>query len=124
MVEFLDGEVVLYDNVIGVLTNSPTYDWHLTNLRNYIGLTSVEAKPVDLMGVPVVRTGNGTGLIGMPGDVTPPSGDYTQWYVARDHDDPTYYVRSYDGWTTQVHRLADLGLETPSAPRSLPIPAA
>ena len=165
VVEFLDGLVVLYDNVIGVLTNSPTYDWHLTNLRNYIGLTGVETRPVDLMGVPVVRTGNGTGLIGMPGDVTPPSrfvratvitqatesaknardavnqafhaldlvsvprflaasGDYTQWYVARDHDDPTYYVRSYDGWTTEVHRLADLGLETPSAPRSLPLPAA
>jgi choloylglycine hydrolase len=165
VVEFLDGKAVLYNNVIGVLTNSPTFDWHLTNLRNYIGLTSVEARPANLMGTPVAGTGNGTGLIGMPGDVTPPSrfvratvisqatesardsrdavnqafhaldlvsvprflaasGDYTQWYVARDHDDPTYYVRSYDGWTTDAYRLCDLGLETPSAARSLPLPAA
>ena len=52
------------------------------------------------------------------------SGDYTQWYVARDHDDPTYYVRSYDGWTTDVHRLSGLGVDTTGAPRSLPVPSA
>lgn len=50
------------------------------------------------------------------------SGDYTQWYVARDHDDPTYYVRTYDGWTTDVHRLSELGLAAPGEQRSLPIP--
>ncbi len=96
-------------------------------------------------------TGNGTGLLGMPGDVTPPSqfvratvlaevsrtakdaraavnqvfhcldlvsvprdvapsGDATQWYVARDHDGLVYYVRSYDGWMTDAHDLkASLG---------------
>ena len=165
VVEFLDGRAVMHDNVIGVLTNSPTYDWHVTNLRNYVGLTNAEAKPVNLMGMPVAGTGNGTGLMGMPGDVTPPSrfiratviteitessndardainqafhsldlvsvprflaasGDYTQWYVARDHDDPTYYVRSYDGWTTDVHRLSGLGVDTTGAPRSLPVPSA
>ena len=26
----------IYDAVLGVITNSPTYDWHLTNLRNYL----------------------------------------------------------------------------------------
>lgn len=165
VVEFLDGEAVLHDNPIGVLTNSPTFDWHLTNLRNYVGLTNVEAKPVNLMGMEVTATGNGTGLLGMPGDVTPPSrfvratvltevataakdsrdavnqafhsldlvsvprhvaasGDYTQWYVARDHDDPTYYVRTYDAWTTDVHHLAELGLDQVGPQRSLPLPSA
>lgn len=164
VVEFIDGLAVLYDNVLGVMTNSPTYDWHLTNLRNYLGLTNVEDKPLNLMGMPVVSTGNGTGLLGMPGDVTPPSrfvratvltevaksakdardainqafhsldlvsvprflaasGDYTQWYVARDHDDPTYYVRTYDGWTTDVHKLSEFALDIPGPVRSLPLPS-
>lgn len=56
-----------------MLTNSPRFEWHLTNLRNYIGLTNVEEAPVNLMGMPVTATGNGSGLRGMPGDVTPPS---------------------------------------------------
>ncbi len=158
VVEFVGGGMKLHDNPAGVLTNSPTFDWHTTNLRNYIGLTNQEDEPVNLMGMPVTATGNGTGLIGMPGDVTPPSrfvratvltqvtataadtraginqafhsldlvsvprdlaasGDYTQWYVVRDHDTPAYYVRSYDGWTTDRHDLHQLGVAEPG-PRS------
>ena len=26
----------VYNNPIGVLTNSPTFDWHLTNLNEYM----------------------------------------------------------------------------------------
>lgn len=73
VVEFLDGRMHVHDNSIGVLTNSPTYPWHVTNLRNYLGLTTVEDQPYNLMGMPVKPTGNGTGLRGLPGDVTPPS---------------------------------------------------
>jgi choloylglycine hydrolase len=164
VVEFLDGQMHFHDNPIGVMTNSPTYDWHLTNLRNYIELTNVEKTPVNLMGMEVTPTGNGTGLMGMPGDVTPPSrfvratmltmvadkakdardainqafhsldlvsvprfvaasGDYTQWYVARDHDNPTYYVRDYDSWTTDVHVLADLKVNEPGPQRQIPLPS-
>lgn len=43
------GKPVFHDNAIGVLTNSPTFDWHLTNLRNYVGLTNLEVHPVNLM---------------------------------------------------------------------------
>ena len=73
VVEFLHGEPVFHDDPIGVLTNSPTFDWHETNLRNYVNLRDAEAKPLDLMGLEVKPTGNGTGLLGLPGDVTPPS---------------------------------------------------
>ena len=30
----------MYDNPIGVMTNSPEFSWHLQNLRQYIGLKS------------------------------------------------------------------------------------
>lgn len=73
VVEFIDGEMLIHDNPLGVLTNSPTFDWHLTNLRNYVSLTNVNADAVNIAGISVTQTGNGSGLLGMPGDVTPPS---------------------------------------------------
>ena len=163
VVEFVDGQTRIYDNHVGVLTNSPVYPWHVTNLRNYIGLTNVEDKPYNLLGMSVVATGNGTGLLGMPGDVTPPSrfvratvltqtvrqaqdprdavnqafhsldlvsvprylaaaGDYTQWYVVRDHDRKRLYVRTYDGWQTDEHDLGELGVAGTGPRRTLPLP--
>ena len=164
VVEFTAGGMQVHDNPIGVLTNSPTFEWHLTNLRNYVGLTNVNDKPVNLMGMPVTPTGNGSGLLGMPGDVTPPSrfvratvlsevvvsatdardavnqgfhalelvsvprfvassGDYTQWRVVRDHDNRVLYVRSYDGWTTDAHDLAALGVTGTGPVTTLPLPS-
>jgi choloylglycine hydrolase len=73
VVEFLSGEAVFHDNPVGVLTNSPTFAWHQTNLRNYVNLRDAEARPLNLMGFEVAPTGNGTGLLGLPGDVTPPT---------------------------------------------------
>ena len=45
VIEFVDGTMHVYDNPIGVLTNSPTFDWHLTNLRNYINLSPINVAP-------------------------------------------------------------------------------
>lgn len=109
---------------------------------------------------------SGTGLLGLPGDVTPPSrfvratmlaavntaakdsraaanqafhaldlvsvprevaasGDYTQWYAVRDHDNLVYYLRAYDSWVTDAHDLRALGVSDPAAKRqALPLPAA
>ncbi len=63
----------VYDNAVGVLTNSPTYEWHIQNLRNYVNLTAANAKPVKIGNVTYAGTGQGSGLHGLPGDPTPPS---------------------------------------------------
>ena len=34
-----NGEIKIYEPYLGVITNSPTYDWHVTNQRNYLRLT-------------------------------------------------------------------------------------
>ncbi len=73
VIEFTDGEVRIFDNPIGVLTNAPTFDWHITNLRNYINLSPFADKAKSLASIALEPTGQGTGLIGMPGDLTPPS---------------------------------------------------
>jgi choloylglycine hydrolase len=73
VIEYVDGELHTYDNPIGVITNSPTFDWHQTNLRNYVNLSTVNASPVSIDGVTLAPFGQGSGLVGLPGDFTPPS---------------------------------------------------
>ena len=41
VVEYLKGEMRIFDAPLGVITNAPSYDWHETNLRNYINLSPV-----------------------------------------------------------------------------------
>jgi len=60
-------------NPIGVLTNSPPFDWHIINLRNYINLTATSVPPVELSNITLTSTGDGSGMVGLPGDFTPPS---------------------------------------------------
>jgi len=73
VIEPINGKLVTYDNPIGTFTNSPTFDWHLTNLRNYINLSAINAKPLKIDGLTLTSFGQGSGLVGMPGDFTPPS---------------------------------------------------
>jgi choloylglycine hydrolase len=73
VLEWVGGKLNVYDNTIGVMTNSPPYDWHMTNLRNYISLSPNNANPVTVGGITYPANGQGSGLFGMPGDPTPPS---------------------------------------------------
>jgi choloylglycine hydrolase len=73
VIEPVNGELHTYENPLGVLTNSPTFNWHTTNLSNYINLTPVNAPGVTVDGLKIKQFGEGSGLHGMPGDFTPPS---------------------------------------------------
>jgi choloylglycine hydrolase len=73
VIEFNDGQINVYDNPIGVLTNSPNFAWQITNLRNYANLTVMDIAPIKVNGYTVYPTGHGAGLHGLPGDSTPPS---------------------------------------------------
>lgn len=73
VIEPLNGTLVVYENEIGAFTNSPTFDWHMTNLRNFINLTPFNVKPIILRDVDLAPFGQGSGMVGLPGDFTPPS---------------------------------------------------
>lgn len=73
VIEFLKGETVIFDAPLGVITNSPTYDWHMTNLRNYINLSPVALPAKNIEEMDFTPLGGGSGMIGLPGDYTPPS---------------------------------------------------
>jgi choloylglycine hydrolase len=72
-VEYTDGKLNIYDNPLGVMTNSPAFDWQMTNLRNYVNFSLTDLPPVKVGGVTLVPFGQGTGMLGLPGDFTPPS---------------------------------------------------
>ena len=73
VIEPLDGKLVLYDNPLGAMANSPTFDWHMTNLRNYVALNPNNMPPVSIFGQTFKQLGQGSGMMGLPGDFTPPS---------------------------------------------------
>lgn len=37
VIEYIKGKLHIHKNPLGVITNNPTYDWQMTNLRNYLG---------------------------------------------------------------------------------------
>ncbi len=73
VVEYVKGELVTYDAPLGVITNAPNYDWHITNLRNYLNLSQVALPSKRLEEMDFAPLGGGSGMIGLPGDNTPPS---------------------------------------------------
>lgn len=98
VLEYKDGQPHFYENPLGTLTNAPGFDFHITNLRNYVNLhpgaandlilgqTSSVSNPYltmelcstvfspenDVM-VTFSPLGGGSGMLGLPGDFTPPS---------------------------------------------------
>lgn len=73
IVEIMSDGIHIEDNALGVLTNSPDYSWHLTNVRNYIGLDPQQVESRTIYGKEFKPFGQGSGTFGLPGDFTPPS---------------------------------------------------
>ena len=73
VIEYVKGELVISDAPLGVITNAPNYDWHITNLRNYINLSPVALPSKRIGEMDFSPLGGGSGMIGLPGDNTPPS---------------------------------------------------
>jgi choloylglycine hydrolase len=73
VVELKDGNLEVFDNPLGVMTNRPGFDWHMNNLRNYVHLGVTDKKSRKLNGVEIEPMGVGSGMLGLPGDWTPPS---------------------------------------------------
>lgn len=74
VVEWTNKEMKIYsqNEVVGVFTNSPSYDQHVANLENYKTLTCENGS--DHL--------NGSGLLGLPGDSTPKS-RFVRLYMLR-----------------------------------------
>ena len=70
VVESVKDGLKVYDDPVGVMTNNPTFDYHLTNLANYMAVS--RADPVNNMApdLPLAPYSRGMGGLGIPGDLS------------------------------------------------------
>ena len=73
VIEYTHSGLTIHDNTVNAVTNNPTYDWQLTNLRKYIGLTAVNREALTVGRQKLEPFGQGTGMFGLPGDFSSPS---------------------------------------------------
>ena len=73
VIEYINGSLVIYDNSIGVITNAPDFNWHITNLKNYINLSPFNIEETKIGQLKLKPLSQGSGLHGLPGDFTSPS---------------------------------------------------
>lgn len=73
VIEYTKDGLRVHDNPLGVLTNSPDFSWHLINLSNYVNLSATNVPELVLNGAELKPIGEGSGMLGLPGDFTPPS---------------------------------------------------
>ena len=73
IIEYVKGKRTIYNNSLGVLTNSPPFDWHLMNLSNYVKLSPENTQTLKLGKYTISNPSQGTGLLGIPGDFSPVS---------------------------------------------------
>ena len=72
VVEYLDGKLVMTDNIIGTMTNDPAFSWHLQNIGNYANLSGTDKKPMEYNKQKFFAASSGNGLHGLPGSFLSP----------------------------------------------------
>jgi choloylglycine hydrolase len=74
VMEVVGGVPQFYENGLGVITNAPGFQWHMTNLNNYLNLVPGSAPDNTIKkGITLQPLGHGSGMLGLPGDFTSPS---------------------------------------------------
>ena len=70
VVEPLKEGIKIYDNPVGVMTNNPTFDYHILNLANYMGITREQPTNRFAESIDIKPYSRGMGAIGLPGDLS------------------------------------------------------
>lgn len=68
VIECVDGKIKVYDNPVGVMTNSPTFDMQLFNLNNFMSLSTAQPQNNFAKDLPLKTYCFGMGAMGLPGD--------------------------------------------------------
>ena len=69
-VESVKHGLKIYDNPLGVLTNNPTFDIHMFNLNNYMGLSTEQPENNFSKKLNLDTYSRGMGGLGLPGDLS------------------------------------------------------
>ena len=60
----------IYENSVGVLTNNPHFDYHMTHLCDYLNLTHLPPENRFADGIDLPTYSRGMGAMGLPGDLS------------------------------------------------------
>lgn len=69
-VESVKEGLKIYDNPIGLLTNNPPFDYHMTNLSNYMSLSANPPANRFCGSLDLTPYSRGMGAMGLPGDLS------------------------------------------------------
>lgn len=70
VVEAVEDGLRVYDNPVHVLTNNPTFDFHLMNLNHYMALSTGEPVNSFAKDAGLSAFSRGMGALGLPGDLS------------------------------------------------------
>lgn len=73
VIESTERGLEVHDDDVDVITNEPDFQWHRTNLRNYILTTCEHPEPAHWGAADINPVGHGQGMLGIPGDYSPAS---------------------------------------------------
>jgi len=88
VIEPRGGTLVVTDNPIGAMANSPDFDFHLKNLGNYLNIQPLNVNSTDAFGTEIFASSQGTGALGLPGDGTSPSRFVRAAFYSASHQAP------------------------------------
>jgi choloylglycine hydrolase len=72
IIEQTEKGLEMFQNPIGVMTNSPDFQWHMTNLRNYMSVSTRQSEEVYWGEMQLTPFGQGAGTMLLPGGYTSP----------------------------------------------------
>lgn len=70
VVEFQNGKQRVFDNPVGVMTNGPDFQWHLTNLSNYTHLSNIDQSSSSFGSLEVNQPDSGIATDSLPSSNT------------------------------------------------------
>ena len=86
VIEPLKSGIAVYDNPFNVLTNNPPFEYHRTNVNNYMNLSSEAIKNELNVRLPLKNYSLGMGALGLPGDFSSASRFIRALFVKENSD--------------------------------------
>lgn len=103
VLEVTDSGYHLYDNEVGIMTNSPDFNWHLDNLSHYNHLQPSETESKIYGNYVAKLDGPGFGAFGLPGDFTSTS-RFIRTAFIKSYVEPA--INTYEG-IMNINRILD-----------------
>lgn len=72
VIEQTEKGLKIFQNQIGVMANSPDFQWHMTNLRNYMDVSPTQSSDAYWGGICLKPFGQAVGTMQLPGGYTSP----------------------------------------------------